>query len=116
MVKRKGSYETLHNENMRGGEGIVSIENLLTQSELYEKGRLFAKITVNPGCSIGKHVHQGEMECFYIVSGAAEFSDNGEAVELNAGDTALTISGQEHSVRNTGSVPLEMIALIVFEG
>lgn len=115
MVKRKGSYETLKNENMRGGEGIVIMEHLLTPSELYEKGRLFAKITVNPGCSIGKHIHEGEMECFYIIAGTVEFSDNGETVTLNAGDTALTISGEGHSVKNTGDVPVEMMALILYE-
>ena len=115
MVKRKGSYETLRNEKMRGGEGVATIENLLTPAELYEKGRLFAKITVDTDSSIGYHVHEGEMESFFIVKGTAEFSDNGETVILNAGDTALTESGSGHSVKNAGDTPLEMIALILYK-
>jgi len=115
MVKRKGGYGAQRNEKMRGGEGFVTIENLLTPAELYDKGRLFAKITVDAGSSIGYHVHEGEMEAFHIVSGSAEFSDNGETVILSVGDTALTSDGFGHSVKNAGDTPLEMIALILFK-
>jgi len=115
MVKRKTDYTVQKNENMRGGEGVIVIEHLLTPDELYEKGRLYAKITIEPGCSIGSHVHENEMESFYIVSGEAELSDNGETVRLSAGDCALTRSGEEHSVKNAGDEPLVMIALILFK-
>jgi len=115
MVKRESDYTVQKNENMRGGEGTVIIEHLLTPEELYEKGRLYARISIEPGCSIGSHVHEGEMESFYIVSGEAEFYDNGETVRLNTGDCALTRSGEEHSVKNAGDVTLVMIALILFK-
>jgi len=115
MVKRKDSYEAQRNEKMRGGEGFATIESLLTPAELYDKGRLFAKITVDVGSSIGYHVHEGEMEAFFIISGAAEFSDNGEVTVLSPGDTALTKDGFGHSVKNAGDVPLEMIALILYK-
>ena len=115
MVKRKGNYTVQQNENMRGGEGLVVIEHLLTKEELYDKGRLYAKIILEPGCSIGNHVHEGEMESFYIVSGEAEISDNGELVTVYSGDSILTPSGEGHSVKNNGSTTLEMIALILFK-
>ena len=115
MIKRKSSYPTKFNEKMRGGEGVAVIESLLTPSELYDKGRLFAKITLEPGSSIGPHVHDGEMEAFFIVSGVAELNDNGETGTLTPGDTALTPSGEEHSVKSIGDTPLEMIALILFK-
>ena len=115
MIKKKGSYAAQKNENMRGGDGVVVIEHLLTPDELYDKGRLYARIIVEPGCSIGEHVHDGEMESFYIVSGEAEILDNGELVTVSAGDSVLTRCGEGHSVRNTGSATLEMIALILFK-
>jgi mannose-6-phosphate isomerase-like protein (cupin superfamily) len=55
------------------------------------------------------------MESFYIVSGTAEISDNGEPATVSAGDSILTRSGEGHAVKNTGSVPLEMIALILYK-
>jgi len=114
MVKRNSSYEADIKENMRGGDGSVKIEHLLTGSELNDKGRLFAKITLEPGASIGNHVHEGEMEAFYILSGEAGYDDNGETVTLYPGDTTHTPSGAGHGIKSTGTVPLEMIAIILF--
>jgi mannose-6-phosphate isomerase-like protein (cupin superfamily) len=115
MVKRAGSYEILHNERMRGGDGVVDVEILLTPAEIYDKGRLFAKMTLMTGSSIGHHVHEGEMEAFYIIGGKAEFSDNGELFTLLPGDVALTTSGEEHSIRSIGDTPLELIATIILK-
>jgi len=115
MVKRKSSYPVQHNERMRGGDGVAVVESLLTPAELYEKGRLFAKITLKPGSSIGYHVHEGEMESFYIISGEAEFLDKGKIIKLSPGDTTLTESGEGHSIKSTGDTPLELIALILFK-
>ena len=115
MIKRKGSYDVQRNENMRGGDGIVIIEHLLTPDELYEKGRLYAKLILEPGCSVGHHVHDGEMESYYIISGEAEIDDNGEYVTVSSGDTVLTKSGEGHSVKNVGSGTLEIIAQILYK-
>ena len=115
MIKRIDSYKTQINENMRGGVGQVKIEHLLSQEELNNKGRLFAKITLEPGSSIGFHVHENEMESFYIISGEVEYDDNGETVTLKPGDTTHTAPGTGHAVKNTGDVTLEMIALILVE-
>jgi len=110
------NYETNITENMRGGNGSVKIENLLTPDDLYNKGRLFARITLDPGASIGYHVHEGEMESYHIISGEAEYDDNGkETIILRAGDTAYTPNGEGHSVKSIGDVPLVFIALIVFD-
>ena len=114
MIKRKSSYPIQKNENMRGGDGVVVIEHLLSPDELYDKGRLYAKVTLDAGCSIGYHVHEGEMESFYIVSGEAEASDNGEIVRLSAGDTILTKNGDGHSIKNVGTETLEVIAQILY--
>jgi len=114
MIKRNADYETQINENMRGGEGSVKLEHLLNADELNNKGRLFARITIEPGCSVGHHVHDGEMESYYIVSGEAEYDDNGETVKLSAGDTTHTPSGEGHGIKNSGTEPLEFIALIIF--
>ena len=115
MIKRASSYPVQLNEKMRGGDGVVKIEHLLTPEELYDKGRLYAKLTLEPGSSIGHHVHDGEMEAFHIISGEGEYDDNGETVTLLPGDTALTKSGAGHSVKSVGSKPLEIIALILFK-
>ena len=113
MIRRSADYPTQRLENMRGGEGVVSISSFLSPAELYEKGRLFAMISLEPGASIGEHVHEGEMEAFYVVAGNAEYNDNGVSERLFPGDTALNLSGESHSIKNIGDTPLEVIALIL---
>ena len=115
MIKRVDSYKAQINENMRGGDGSVKIEHLLTPEELNNKGRLFAKISLEPGSSIGFHVHEGEMESFFIIKGEAQYDDNGETVTLKPGDTTYTPAGAGHAVKSTGSETLEMLALILYE-
>ena len=115
MIKRNADYTVQQTENMRGGDGTIVIQHLLTPDELYEKGRLYARLVIEPGCSIGYHVHEGEMESYYILSGEAEVSDNGELVTVNAGESVYTRSGEGHSIKNAGTVTLELIALILFK-
>jgi len=115
MIKRKDEYTIQKNENMRGGDGTVIIRHLLTAEELYDKGRLYAVIVIEPGCSVGSHVHDGEMESYYIVKGEAEVTDNSNLVKVSAGDSVLTRCGEEHSIKNIGNDTLEVMALIIYK-
>ena len=115
MIRRSASYPAEQKEQMRGGEGVVVIEKLLSPDEIYEKGRLFAKMKLEPGASIGYHIHEGEMETFFILNGKAEYSDNGIIITLLPGDTTLTADGEGHSIKSVGDVPLELIAVILYK-
>jgi quercetin dioxygenase-like cupin family protein len=115
MITKKSERPVTVNENMRGGNGLVTIEHLLDKNGMYEKGRLYAKVTLKPGCSIGNHVHEGEMEAFYILKGVATYDDNGAPTALGVGDVAVTADGQSHSIANKGAEDVEMIALILFK-
>lgn len=112
MIKRKSELNQVTNENMRGGEGSVTIVNIADAADMYDKNRLFAKLIIKPGCSVGYHVHENETEIYYIISGTALYDDNGTKVELNPGDVTFTPSGHGHGVANNGDSDLIVIALI----
>ena len=99
-------------EHMRDGDGSVLIHHVLQDKNLPSNCRLFARITLDPGCSIGEHEHIGEAEVFYILSGKAEMTDDGKTIELIAGDSCITRNGS-HSIRCAGSEPLELIGVII---
>lgn len=105
------TYET--RENMRGGDGTVTLTPIFKAGDYESMTRLFSRITLPPEASIGYHKHEGEEEFFYILSGNGEFNDNGEIRTVKAGDGTVTVSGQGHAIRNTGDTPLEMVAVIV---
>ena len=69
MIRKAEECVKEYREHMRDGAGTVEITNLGTPAELNDKGRLFARITLNPGCSIGYHVHEKDSELFYILKG-----------------------------------------------
>jgi quercetin dioxygenase-like cupin family protein len=114
MITRQNELKTTVNEQMRGGTGSVVIEHLLDAEGLYGKGRLYARVTLKQGCSIGYHIHEGEAETFYIIKGTADYDDNGTPSVLYAGDVAYTPAGSGHAITNNGEEDVVMIALIVY--
>ena len=99
--------------NVRGGKGDVNFKYLLGDKELNGKNRLFAELTIKPGCSIGYHVHQGESETYYIISGTGKYDDNGTTRTVKPGDVTFTDSGCGHAIENAGSENLVFMALII---
>lgn len=100
-------------EGMRGGKGHVIIEELLGEDEFRGKARLYAKVTLERGCSIGYHEHHNESETYYILSGEGSYNDNGESRAVKAGDVTFTPDGTGHGIENTGSDDLVLMALIL---
>lgn len=114
MIKKSDSFQADLRENMRGGDGIVEVTGFVSPEELNNKGRLFGKITLKPGCSIGYHVHESDSELFYIIKGTAVYDDNGQKVTVSQGDVTITPAGTGHSIKNESSEDVELIALIVY--
>ena len=115
MIRRANECKVEYREHMRDGDGTVMLTNLISgPSELYDKGRLFSKITLEPGCSIGFHVHENDSELFYFIRGTGEYSDNGEIVTVTAGDVAICPAGTGHSIANRSEETLELVAVIVY--
>ncbi len=100
-------------EGMRGGKGHVIVEDILGEQEFRGKGRLYAKVTLEPGCSIGYHEHHNESETYYFLSGEGEYSDNGKLMTVRPGDATFTPDGTGHGLENTGSENLVFMALIL---
>jgi len=114
MIRKATECKKEYRENMRGGNGTVEITNFATPEELNDKGRLFAKITLKPGCGIGYHVHEKDSELFYLIKGEVVYSDNGEECVLHAGDVMVCPAGTGHSVANNGEEDAELCAVIVY--
>ena len=56
-------------ENMAGGKGHVIIKHILEDKELNGKCKMYAEVTLEPGCSLGYHEHHNESETYYILRG-----------------------------------------------
>ncbi len=114
MIRKAADCKKVYNEKMRGGNGTVEITHFASPEELNDKGRLFANITLKPGCSIGYHVHETDSELFYIMKGEVLYNDNGVECVLSAGDVMVCPAGTGHAIANNGQEDAEVCAVIVY--
>ena len=115
MIRRENECTVEFREHMRDGDGTVQLTNFINDpKELCEKGRLFFFFILNPGCSIGYHVHETDSELFYILKGTAEYSDNGTIRTVSAGDVTICPPGEGHSIANRTEELVELVAVIVY--
>ena len=112
MIKRKAEMKLVENFHMKGGDGTVKILHFMDKEDINGNCRLMAKIILEPGCSIGRHQHDGEEEIFYIIKGTAEYDDDGKIETLNEGDSCVCLGGQSHCIANRTDEITELIAFI----
>jgi quercetin dioxygenase-like cupin family protein len=113
MLKKPEEMELQLREQMRGGKGIVIVTHLFKPGEMKGKARLFCKITLNPGCTIGTHPHDFDEEIFYMLKGQLLVNDNGVKRMFLPGEAMLTTDGDIHGVENVTAEPAEFIAVIL---
>lgn len=114
MVVRKKQQMLQQRDNMRGGDGTIDIHHILSEEDLPQNSRLYARVVIKPGCSIGEHEHAGEAELFYVLSGMGMAVDGDQKREVGDGDTLVTANGS-HAIKNVGSEDLELLAVIITE-
>ena len=113
MIRRKEDLVTV-SKNIREGSGMVQVTELMKPDEFCNKGRLFAKMLIEPGNSVGQHTHRGDFEGYYIIKGEGKYIDNGEVKRVYAGDFTLTKDGEGHELINDTKENMEIIALVLY--
>lgn len=114
MHKFLNELKTQTKLNSEGKEKMLKT-NLADFDAWDPKVRLYSLIQVKPGEDVDFHMHMGESETFFFLSGKGIYNDNGSKVDIVPGMVTFTPSGQGHSVKNTGDEMLIFIAMIVVE-
>lgn len=114
MYKRIEELKTQIKLNNEGKEKMTKT-NLADFCGWNKQARLYSLIQVKPGEEVDYHMHIGESETFFILSGQGVYNDNGKTVDVTPGMVTFTPSGEGHSIKNTGTDMLTFIALIVVD-
>jgi quercetin dioxygenase-like cupin family protein len=114
VIQKHAELKTDVYKEFRGGKGEIFFEHFLDLHKSNGAGRVFSKVVIPPGASLGVHRHEGDCEVLYILKGEALFNDNGTEVKLGPGDVNFCRDGDSHSVENIGSGDLECIAVVLF--
>ena len=72
MYHRASELKHIFNENMKGGTGTVEIIHSVNPIDYESPAKMIAKLILRPGCSLGKHMHEGEEEIITILSASAK--------------------------------------------
>ncbi len=112
MYKKINQLQTETKLNNYGKEKMV-MTNLADFDISNPKIKLFSFIELKSGQEVEYHMHIGESETYFILSGRGIYNDNGNTVVVETGMVTLTPSGEGHAIKNTGDQPLVFIALIL---
>ena len=113
MVRTKDEIGIREVTGLMGGNGTLGFQDFMKADDAPGHGRVFARVTIPPGCSIGYHKHEGEFETYFILEGEAVVNDNGTEYTLHPGDMEQCVSGNSHSIENRTDKELAIIALIM---
>ncbi|MGI5951397.1 MAG: cupin domain-containing protein [Brooklawnia sp.] len=113
IYRTREQMETDHRDNMRGGEGTVTLEHIMAKDELLGHGRLFAFMTVPVDATVGLHQHDNEQEYYLILSGHGRYQHDNDFYDVGPGDLVSVDDHHSHGLVNTGEEPIEAIALIL---
>jgi quercetin dioxygenase-like cupin family protein len=113
MIRQKDEVRIRKVSNAQGGKGDIFFHDWLLPEEAPGHGRVFSKLVIPSGCSIGPHPHNGEFEAFYVLEGTATVTDGDTVVEVPAGGMNLCREGDVHGVENKTGEDLVLMALIM---
>ena len=113
MIRRPSEMQVEVRENMRGGNGEVTITHCFGKAEFTAKTRLCARLSLPPEAGIGMHPHETEDEVYIVLRGSGILDDGESKTRVSEGDAILTGKGASHAIRNNGAETLELIAVIM---
>jgi quercetin dioxygenase-like cupin family protein len=113
MLKRNSEF-TVEKESAEGGLGNFTMRFPITGSELPPHMRLMCEVIIEPGEECKSHIHKGDTEIYYILSGRAEYEGaEGESI-LEPGDVTVCYDGESHAIRCLSIEPLRFLAFIPY--
>ncbi len=67
------------------------------------------RITVNPGAKLSLQMHYHRAEHWVVVSGTAKVTSGNDSILVTENQSTYIPVGQQHSLENPGTIPLELI-------
>ena len=98
---------------MAGGKGHVIIEHLLGEAELDGKCGLYAKVTIEPGCTLASTSTTARPRPITSLSGEGSYNDGEKSFPVKTGDVTFCPTTAATRLDNTGDTDLVFMALII---
>lgn len=99
--------------HLRDGDGEVIRQTLIAPEDSCGKFKMCAKLTLEPGCSIGAHEHMPDAEFCWLLEGELVIQDGGEEKNVHPGDAWMCGDGASHYTKNVSNQPATFLAIVV---
>lgn len=112
MIKNLHEVIPEVSEGVRGGNGTVTAHKLL---DLFPGSAIksVGVVRLEPGASVGDHVHQGDEDFYYCISGAGVVVDNGVEHPFTPGTLQISRSGESQAILNTSETELVFLGALI---
>ena len=106
MIRRKEECNFEIRKAMREGPGEVAVTNFASKEEMIGSSRMFASLHFEPGCGIGMHEHNNEMEIFYVDKGELTYYEDD-----NEYDVIFNNDGISEWIKKILSIPKDSVII-----
>lgn len=106
MILDFNTMETTVLPRFKGGEKEMTARMFWDGTNRIFRGLL------EPGASIGEHVHDVNCEMLFVIEGEGTLIDDGVPSPISKGMCAYCPKGHTHSLVNTSDGPLEFYAAV----
>lgn len=121
IIRKENEVELTQIKNAHGGDGTIKVRQLLGDlpgsglpgfpMDFQTPVNFVHIVTLPPSTSIGYHDHPNNEEFYYVISGTARMTVDGEDLKMPEGSIFLIKKGSGHSFHNDSSN--DLIAMVM---
>ncbi len=94
---------------MYGGKGTVRYRRALPPEVFFANWSYVDHLVVPAGSSVGRKMHEGVEEFYYVMNGDGTAKINAESAAIHKGDAVPVLLNDVHSFENSGDGDLELM-------
>jgi mannose-6-phosphate isomerase-like protein (cupin superfamily) len=94
---------------LHGGKGTAQYRRTLQPEVFFTNWAYVDHLLLPPGASVGRHVHTGVEEFYYVMNGQGSAKIGEETAAIAKGDAIPVLLNDVHSFENTGTADLEFM-------
>lgn len=116
MIIKRENQKSWEKENFYGGEGTVVGRAAIGFGNPRPEGspiHTTVNLTIPVDGSVGNHIHKGQDEMYFVISGSGTHTTEEDTCEIAQHDVIYTLSGQVHTFVNTGNEPMILQAVLI---